>query len=147
MQWNSNNKNIQKNNPSFQNRNITPPKMQNYTYIGRCRCGYGPNAYYQDRGGKTFHITQINQNPRSNQKSKSSNPIPKIKTEISTPKIEMYRVCNKCGARVRDDAYFCTQCGNEMGDLFLPSKKEQIESYKNEIKKLKNQIKLLKRID
>jgi len=29
---------------------VQPPA--GYRYVGSCRCGFGPNAYYQDSGGR-----------------------------------------------------------------------------------------------
>jgi hypothetical protein len=33
--------------------------LEGYTYIGPCRCGFGPDAYYQDKSGRVVHATQI----------------------------------------------------------------------------------------
>lgn len=30
-----------------------------YTYIGPCRCGTGPNAFYQDETGRIVHAWQM----------------------------------------------------------------------------------------
>lgn len=30
-----------------------------YTYIGPCRCGYGPHAYYKDRDGRVLHVSEL----------------------------------------------------------------------------------------
>ena len=30
-----------------------------YTYIGPCRCGTGPHAFYQDPGGKIVHAWNV----------------------------------------------------------------------------------------
>lgn len=38
------------------------PKMAvppGYTYIGPCRCGTGPHAFYQDPSGRTVHASQL----------------------------------------------------------------------------------------
>ncbi len=29
------------------------------TYIGPCRCGYGPHAYYIDESGRVIHASHI----------------------------------------------------------------------------------------
>ena len=34
-----------------------PP--EGYAYIGPCRCGCGPHAYYRDRSGRVFHASQL----------------------------------------------------------------------------------------
>ncbi|MDI6784226.1 MAG: hypothetical protein QME64_09070 [bacterium] len=39
------------------NRPVTVP--QGYTYIGPCRCGCGPDAYYQDANGRILHAAQV----------------------------------------------------------------------------------------
>ena len=41
----------------FGNRPVTVP--QGYTYIGPCRCGAGPDAYYQDTSGRILHASQV----------------------------------------------------------------------------------------
>lgn len=28
------------------------PSLQGYDYVGSCRCGFGPNAYYRDAAGQ-----------------------------------------------------------------------------------------------
>jgi hypothetical protein len=30
-----------------------------YTYVGPCRCGFGPDAFYQDKGGRIVHAHQV----------------------------------------------------------------------------------------
>jgi uncharacterized Zn finger protein (UPF0148 family) len=65
-----------------------------------------------------------------------------------TPKMEYYRTCNKCGARLVEEALFCSECGNIIEEtLILPSKKERIDALINRIKELKNEIKEIKRND
>jgi len=32
-----------------------------YTYIGPCRCGQGPHAFYQDERGRIIHAWQLYQ--------------------------------------------------------------------------------------
>ena len=32
---------------------------EGYTYIGPCRCGFGPDAFYQDKSGRIVHASQI----------------------------------------------------------------------------------------
>jgi hypothetical protein len=29
------------------------------TYVGPCRCGFGPDAFYQDKSGRIVHASQI----------------------------------------------------------------------------------------
>ncbi|NVM52674.1 MAG: zinc ribbon domain-containing protein [Candidatus Helarchaeota archaeon] len=123
----------------------TPQRFWNYTYIGRCKCGYGPNAYYKDRNGKILQLNQLMQTPIANQRFEKNNSVLTSPKKVPSSKIEMYRICNKCGARVGDDTYFCTECGNALGEPSLLSKRTQIEVLKNQIKDLKNQIKNLKR--
>jgi len=36
---------------------IVPPS--GYTYIGHCRCGTGPHAFYQDESGRIVHAWQL----------------------------------------------------------------------------------------
>lgn len=119
--------------------------LRNYTYVGRYRCGYGPNAIYKAPNGEISNITQIIQTPPKNQSSqrKLSNSSPLRRT--SSLKIEPFRYCTKCGARARDEAYFCTECGHELGDLPILKRNEQIKELKNQIKDSKNQLKILKR--
>jgi hypothetical protein len=134
-------------------RNVTPNNLnrQGYTYVGRCRCGYGPNAYYRDQKGTIIPANQLNQTSPPVQKINKPSSIPKqlvvpnALQNSNPPKMETYRICNKCGARVRNDAYFCTECGNALGDpSFLP-KKDKINLLKQQIKDLKYQIKNLKK--
>ncbi|BAT72101.1 conserved hypothetical protein [Thermosulfidibacter takaii ABI70S6] len=33
--------------------------VKGYTYVGPCRCGFGPHAYYMDTEGKLVHASQI----------------------------------------------------------------------------------------
>jgi len=35
---------------------VTP---SGYTYIGPCRCGTGPHAFYQDRSGRVVHARTL----------------------------------------------------------------------------------------
>jgi len=37
--------------------NISTPS--GYTYIGPCRCGYGPHAFYLDPSGRVIHAWQL----------------------------------------------------------------------------------------
>ena len=30
-----------------------------YTYVGPCRCGTGPHAFYQDPNGRVVHVQQL----------------------------------------------------------------------------------------
>jgi hypothetical protein len=32
---------------------------EGYTYIGPCRCGFGPDAFYQDKSGRVVHASQL----------------------------------------------------------------------------------------
>ncbi|MFX1295443.1 MAG: zinc-ribbon domain-containing protein [Promethearchaeota archaeon] len=122
----------------------TPQRFQNYTYIGRCKCGYGPNAYYKDQNGKIFQVNQLTQTPLANQRFTKNNSVQTSLKKIPSSKMEMYRICNECGAEVRDEAYFCTECGNAVGESSFLPKKTQIEVLRNQIKNLKNKIKSLK---
>ncbi len=132
---------------NFVNRKITFSASKNYTYIGRCRCGYGPNAYYQDTNGKVIHASQLPKTSLSNLQAPSPTSVPSVIQKTTPPSIENYRICNRCGARVRDDAYFCTECGNELGDPSFLTKKDRIDLLKDQIKELKKQIKIIKKSD
>jgi hypothetical protein len=33
--------------------------VKSYTYVGPCRCGFGPHAYYMDSEGRLVHASQI----------------------------------------------------------------------------------------
>jgi hypothetical protein len=37
-------------------RNLTPT---GYYYLGPCRCGFGPHAYYGTADGRILHVSQI----------------------------------------------------------------------------------------
>ena len=39
----------------------TAGKSQGYRYVGPCRCGWGPNAYYQDPSGGIVRASQVHQ--------------------------------------------------------------------------------------
>lgn len=32
---------------------------QGYTYVGPCRCGFGPRAFYVDSQGRLLHASQV----------------------------------------------------------------------------------------
>ncbi len=32
---------------------------QGYTYVGPCRCGFGPHAFYVDSSGRLLHASQV----------------------------------------------------------------------------------------
>lgn len=32
---------------------------QGYTYLGPCRCGLGPDAFFQDKNGRVVHASQV----------------------------------------------------------------------------------------
>ena len=32
---------------------------EGYTYMGPCRCGFGPDAFYQDKSGRIVHASQV----------------------------------------------------------------------------------------
>ncbi|HUY00806.1 MAG TPA: zinc-ribbon domain-containing protein [Candidatus Deferrimicrobium sp.] len=132
-------------NQNFQRRRFQSQNSQNLEYISRCRCGYGPNAFYKTPQGTIIHSNQLNSSiPQNIPPQKTASSFPQILKEPSS-NIEIYRTCNRCGSRVREDAYFCTECGNELGDLPWISKKDQIQSLKTQIKELKNQIKVVKK--
>ena len=40
---------------------ITISAPEGYTYIGPCRCGFGPDAYYRDKSGRIIHASQVYQ--------------------------------------------------------------------------------------
>ncbi len=35
------------------------PSGKGITYIGPCRCGWGPHAFYMDESGRVFHASQL----------------------------------------------------------------------------------------
>lgn len=38
----------------------TPASVpEGYTYIGPCRCGFGPDAFYRDKSGRIAHVSQL----------------------------------------------------------------------------------------
>ncbi len=41
----------------------TPPTPRGYRYVGPCRCGFGPNAFYQDSQGRIVHASQVFSSP------------------------------------------------------------------------------------
>jgi hypothetical protein len=32
---------------------------EGYTYLGPCRCGFGPDAFYRDKSGRIVHASQL----------------------------------------------------------------------------------------
>ncbi len=32
---------------------------QGFTYVGPCRCGFGPHAFYMDPSGRLVHASQV----------------------------------------------------------------------------------------
>ncbi|NVM30720.1 MAG: zinc ribbon domain-containing protein [Candidatus Helarchaeota archaeon] len=131
------------------NQSMKIPRMlqknHNYTYVGRCKCGYGPNAYYKDPNGNVIHANQLIRTSQMNPGIKKSNAFQNSPERVISSQIELYRICNQCGAQVRDDAYFCTECGNELMNSPLVTKKEQIDFLKDKIRDLKTQMKILKK--
>jgi hypothetical protein len=37
----------------------TAPAPAGYRYVGPCRCGWGPNAFYQDASGRIVHASEL----------------------------------------------------------------------------------------
>lgn len=137
-------KNSQMNRPNNRGfRTYRNTTNQNISYIGHCRCGYGPNAFYKIPHGNIVHVSQLPSFP-SGQTPQKTNIIENSQSYSSAP-IEIYRICDSCGARIRDDAYFCTECGNAVGTPFGMTKKEQIDTIKERIRELKNEIKAIKK--
>jgi predicted RNase H-like nuclease (RuvC/YqgF family) len=33
---------------------------EGYAYVGPCRCGFGPDAFYRDKNGRIVHAAQVN---------------------------------------------------------------------------------------
>ena len=33
--------------------------VEGYTYVGPCRCGWGPHAYYTDEKGRLVHASEL----------------------------------------------------------------------------------------
>ena len=40
-------------------RKVIETSKDGYTYIGHCRCGFGPNAFYQDANGRIVHASRV----------------------------------------------------------------------------------------
>jgi hypothetical protein len=38
---------------------ITRRVLRKDTYIGPCRCGFGPDAFYRDKSGRIIHASQV----------------------------------------------------------------------------------------
>ncbi len=36
-----------------------PVDVEGYTYIGPCRCGWGPHAFYRDPSGRIVHASEV----------------------------------------------------------------------------------------
>ncbi len=36
-----------------------PASVEGYTYVGPCRCGWGPHAYYVDSSGRLVHAWDV----------------------------------------------------------------------------------------
>jgi len=133
---------------NFRGRGCNSPYPRGSTYVGRCKCGFGPNAFYKNAKGEIIHANQIIQNRSSGKMKNSQEDIMDSMAQNFTPKMEYYRTCNKCGAHVVEEALFCSECGNMLDEFYtIPSKKERIDAVINRIKELKNQIKEIKRSD
>ena len=39
-------------------RQAAPTVSEGYAYVGPCRCGLGPHAFYQDKSGRIVHASQ-----------------------------------------------------------------------------------------
>jgi len=48
--------------------NVSSPS--GYTYVGPCRCGFGPHAYYLDSSGRIVHAWQLYRWPVSQMPTK-----------------------------------------------------------------------------
>ena len=60
-----------------------------YRYIGPCRCGFGPRAFYIDEEGKIIHASQIITNaPLEKTESKEQ----KIESKVETTSTALERV-------------------------------------------------------
>ncbi|MBS7251145.1 MAG: hypothetical protein KIH08_11250 [Candidatus Freyarchaeota archaeon] len=70
-------------NPNIRTVQSTPPTSTatGYRYIGRCRCGYGPNAYYQAPDGSVVPAYQIFGGAASPQRVPSTAPNSSIDQE------------------------------------------------------------------
>lgn len=52
--------------------------LRGYTYIGHCRCGHGPDAYYRMPEGRVVHASQVFGMPAAPTKEQE---IEQLKTE------------------------------------------------------------------
>ena len=124
------------------------PYSRGDIYLGRCRCGFGPNAFYRNSNGDIIHANQLLQKQSLVQIQKINEDGRNAMAQNIPPKREYHRTCNKCGARVVEEALFCSECGNMLEEFYtIPSKKMRIDAVINQIKELKNQIKEIKRSD
>lgn len=53
-----------------------------YKYIGPCRCGFGPRAFYMDEKGNIFHASQITTKNVLPEKTESKEQ--KVESEVGT---------------------------------------------------------------
>ncbi|MHA1269076.1 MAG: hypothetical protein ACTSPY_04755 [Candidatus Helarchaeota archaeon] len=134
---NSNNRNNSR--IPYSNRNFINNSNE-YTYIGPCRCGLGPNAYYKRKNSNEIvSYTQI-QNSTNKISGKSLNKMNSGK--VNQGKNEAIKFCYNCGATLIPEAYYCSECGEYQGNDL--SAKESVEDLKNQIKKIKEKIKNMK---
>ncbi|MHA1231139.1 MAG: hypothetical protein ACTSRP_19815 [Candidatus Helarchaeota archaeon] len=114
-----------------------------FEYIGPCRCGIGPNAFYRNiKENKVYHYSEIvninTKNASINKKSKESKSSKK-KSDSSD-----VRFCYNCGASILPEAYYCSECGAYQ-EVDRISKQEKIDELKEQLKNIKNKIKNLKK--
>ncbi|MHA1309376.1 MAG: zinc-ribbon domain-containing protein [Candidatus Helarchaeota archaeon] len=135
----NNNSNNNLTNSRFNNFTYnTQRTIRGYSYVGPCRCGYGPNAFYKrNSDNKIVNFSEI----QKIQKNSKQNTIePSYKKEKSEVKF-----CHNCGASLYPNSYYCSECGAYIGGDDHLSKKEDIEELKNQIKEIKKKIKNYKK--
>lgn len=73
------------------------PSIQGYTYVGGCRCGFGPNAYYQDSAGQVVPASGLFYGASQFQSTQPSSELAQLKAE----KADLERRLRDLEARLR----------------------------------------------
>ncbi|MBD3229558.1 MAG: hypothetical protein GF329_15360 [Candidatus Lokiarchaeota archaeon] len=147
---------------NFNRTRVAPKQINGYTYVGACRCGLGPNAYYKNnKSGEIKNYSEIqNTNNQQNSVVQINTPrnrfIQNNNRNIDRKQIEKklldesddssddeVRFCANCGNELYPNAYYCSECGAFQQQVV--SKKEIIQNLKEKIRNIKYKIKDVKK--
>jgi hypothetical protein len=135
----NNNTNIT--NRGFNRIRATPRQINGYQYVGACRSGVGPNAYYKRlKDNKIVNYSEINQKVDNKVENRRTTK----KLETIKEKNDSVNFCINCGSELHPDAYYCSECGAYQGDNNY-TKQDVIKNLKAKIRDIKYKIKEVKK--